>query len=1058
MFTNSQLDQAGPSINDNDYQIESSNQQVSTAVNEPDLFRRLSRRVVCPATPRTIGSSANRNTYLPSSNVRLNHSTTISSRIDELEREIAHLQFIRRKYLEEQRTAQVELPWPPQPAMSSTEQPMFPVSNRLPIWDNYGASTSKTFPQEPPIPNALLSRDDRGRGTSISLPTPKITDPWTVHNPSTFTKMQAVNGPYSEPRTPKIIHARNDRRASAWGAFSRGPSIPTGLLSGNDHIPGTSINLSSPITGYPRGMYGPSYGPSTLTSTKMPADSGSHPRPWMPNNMHTWNDNGAPTSNKYHRKEPGLLVRTPGYRPEGQDVRMTHTSFPWNDRGPSTSNASVPQSTIDYRKEFPWSAKLASNLRNIFRIKEFRLCQEAACNANSHERHTVCIMPAGSGKSLTYQLPAVGTRGFTLVISPSISLINDQVLQLHELGVEAVALTEETSPAEVRSILERLTGKATALKDIKLCYITRAREAGYKKDIWWAVRSRPPLSRILIATYQPELYSTRLSVSPKLQNTTGDNLVYKVVPKSSNMAKTIESIVKYIQQYQENHTGIIFCSAQKEADEVAKALAEASSGEIEPAVCHAGVARTIKDQVHRQWRDGLVKVICTTGEFGLGINNPDVRFVLHYSMPVCPIALPLRAESSRDLAMMKASLEDLYQEWGRAGRDGDAADCILYFRGQDAIHAVLLAHGDRRSKEPVYSMAQFALETAKCRQTAIVGLHSSFPSQRSTKAPSATGCGHCDNCEPSLASGARLDVTGEAWKLCCILEIVTAKRGYLTVQTLAAIARGNRKGKYPIDSGDGAVRGPKQSTATLNAATVCGGKVCELSQDVSPFLGHRSAWNVLLMPSQETENLIVCLVVRGYMKAVAHPAVRGPAVYIEPGPKIDQFTARYQAAIKDSINPTERVFLRVSSKHSMDKVAKGSATVAKAVPKKGSNQRGNLSEGKGKATVQDDEAMQGEEHYADAGRMGIWMPGFSMCHWPKSDITTPADPEEALRSLSYGLVVPRTVDGDVARSLGRRRSDRPQVVDGNGHSDSSSGQPSRKKLKRKPNEFIVISD
>ncbi|KAJ7650971.1 P-loop containing nucleoside triphosphate hydrolase protein [Roridomyces roridus] len=133
---------------------------------------------------------------------------------------------------------------------------------------------------------------------------------------------------------------------------------------------------------------------------------------------------------------------------------------------------------IDYTEsDFEWSGELKTQLKTVFNIDDFRLCQEGACNANMDGRDIVCIMPTGGGKSLTYQLPALLNSGCTLVVSPLISLIADQIMHLQEAGIEAVKLTGSTSKTEARAINDRLIAMANSRRDrqerdIKLCYVT----------------------------------------------------------------------------------------------------------------------------------------------------------------------------------------------------------------------------------------------------------------------------------------------------------------------------------------------------------------------------------------------------------------------------------------------------------------------------------------------------------------------------------------------------------------------------------------------------------
>ncbi|KAG8983933.1 hypothetical protein FRB90_005641 [Tulasnella sp. 427] len=747
-------------------------------------------------------------------------------------------------------------------------------------------------------------------------------------------------------------------------------------------------------------------------------------------------------------------------------------------------------------------------------------------------RDIVCVMPTGGGKSLTYQLPALMTPGCTLVISPLIALITDQILHLQEAGVEAVMLTGTTSKEDTQAIFARLKGEGDrghirladgrTSKEIKLCYVTPEKIVKNKSlsstlskmaaagrfariviDEAHCVSQmghdyRPDYQKLSIlrqlfpdvpimalsATCPPKVLEDLLQTLGMRQVVDGKaanlhdtcyfsaplyrkNLHYRVVPKPSAKVDTVKAIADYILKYHNDDTGIIYCLSKKEAQEVADDLSNITGGKIRTGVYHAEVGDAAKERLHRQWREGKVKVVCATIAFGLGIDKGDVRFVLHHSM--------------------SKSLEGFYQESGRAGRDGKDADCVLYFRAQDATRLTALTAGEKEAKSKLHSILRFALDKVKCRKIAFAEYFSaatslSLSSWNDNGSTFVDRCGHCDNCTRPPESNVPQDVTFEAWKLCRIIDEVHRSRGRLTIASLAALARGNGGGNFDVHEGGKGKRRKSKAEATIDLHALCDGKITTLNRD-------------------ETENLIVQLLVMGYMKEGYNSTAYTINAYVEPGHQSIRLTRLTQDKVQSGSG--ERITMLVPPKPAKSKPKKPSGTankdavnngnavrrngsladfVAKKNAERGTSNGGrNAGKGKGKATESDEEVIDETEDEAEDDE-NYWeeeLPArgsasriVSDPDFEDDDVGETREPseEEPRRQEKGGgaagsvrtVVDSEDEDEDEGWSFnlaGRRRpSGRPRVVEDSGDEYSEPVQPNRKRRRNEQVEVITISD
>ncbi|SIQ53791.1 DNA helicase RecQ [Pontibacter lucknowensis] len=390
---------------------------------------------------------------------------------------------------------------------------------------------------------------------------------------------------------------------------------------------------------------------------------------------------------------------------------------------------------------------LKNKLKEVFGYNQFRGNQELIINNIINGKNTFVIMPTGAGKSLCYQLPALSLPGTAIVISPLIALMKNQVDQLNAFGVNAHFLNSTLSKSEINRVK-----KETLAGEVKLLYV--APESLTKEETVeflrasnisfvaideahciseWGHDFRPEYRRIrgiidqignlpiiaLTATATPKvqldiqrnLQMDEASVFKSSFNRT--NLYYEVRPKHN----TKKQVIQYVKKHK-GKSGVIYCLSRKKVEEIAELL---RVNDIKALPYHAGLDSNIRMANQDAFLNEEADVIVATIAFGMGIDKPDVRFVIHYDTP--------------------KSIEGYYQETGRAGRDGLEGNCIMFYSYDDIIKLEKF-NKDKpvterdNSKLLLQEMAAYA-DSAVCRRKQL--LH--YFGEAYEK-----DCGFCDNC------------------------------------------------------------------------------------------------------------------------------------------------------------------------------------------------------------------------------------------------------------------------------------------------------------------------
>ncbi|HET8995370.1 MAG TPA: DNA helicase RecQ [Acetobacteraceae bacterium] len=428
-------------------------------------------------------------------------------------------------------------------------------------------------------------------------------------------------------------------------------------------------------------------------------------------------------------------------------------------------------------------------LRRVFGFPGFRGQQEHVVQHVCAGGDALVLMPTGGGKSICYQVPALCRQGTAVVISPLIALMDDQVAALRQVGIAAGALHSDLDPAEARSVTrdliegqldllyvspERLLGNGTLDRLSRVPLTLFAIDEAHCVSQWGhefrpeyralacLPQRFPGVPRVaLTATADPRTRADILSALDMqdaavfVSSFHRPNLRLAAEPKVGETSQLLDFLARH-----PGECGIVYCGSRAKTERIAARL---QGKGMQAIAFHAGLDAETKRAALTRFRSGEAVVIVATIAFGMGIDRPDVRFVVHLDMPDTP--------------------EAWYQQIGRAGRDGDPADTLLLYGGQDiaqARHWLAQSAAPDQQKRVMRTKLEEMIgltESVTCRTRALL---TCFGEEMTA------ACGHCDNCDmPPITA----DATVEAQK---VLSAVYRTDQIFGAMHIIAVLRGEK--------------------------------------------------------------------------------------------------------------------------------------------------------------------------------------------------------------------------------------------------------------------------
>lgn len=456
-----------------------------------------------------------------------------------------------------------------------------------------------------------------------------------------------------------------------------------------------------------------------------------------------------------------------------------------------TKTTSKKAGTTKSNDAFKNKADLHQLLQEHFGFNKFKDSQEQIIEAVLMGKDTFVIMPTGGGKSLCYQLPALVSEGVAIVVSPLIALMKNQVDLVRGYSSKdhiAHFLNSTLNKKETKLVHDDLQSGKTKLLYVAPETMTKQENLDFFKSLKlsffavdeahciseWGHDFRPEYRRLremmdkinqeipviaLTATATPKVQSDIIKNlglrSPEIYMSSFNrpNLYYEVLPKIKK-GQTEESIVRFIKGMK-NNSGIIYTLNRKTTEELAMTL---MANGIKAVAYHAGLDSKLRSKRQDQFLNEEVQVIVATIAFGMGIDKPDIRFVIHYNIP--------------------KSIENFYQETGRAGRDGLEGKCLLYYSHKDVSKLEHLMRDKPLSEREVG--AQLINETVAyaesgvCRRKVLMSYFGEEYAQEN--------CGSCDNCK-----NPKEKVEAKAEVVLALKAIKALKEGFVTSYTVQVL-------------------------------------------------------------------------------------------------------------------------------------------------------------------------------------------------------------------------------------------------------------------------------
>ena len=446
-------------------------------------------------------------------------------------------------------------------------------------------------------------------------------------------------------------------------------------------------------------------------------------------------------------------------------------------------------------------------LQNIFHHQNFRGIQRDAIECIALDKDALVVIPTGGGKSSCYWIPGMAMSGVTVVITPLMALQSDQVNKLRNYGIKVCSVNSSMPEEEREIVFHSLSQPETAFKFFYLtpefalsppamaCFKSMVENKSLLRFIvdeahcvdMWGQNFRPSYGKLgnlkqfgrpiaaftgtaTNITKERIVKNLGLHEAVVLQSTCNrSNLIFNVVSKSGPHAK--EDVVKYVQDNYRDSCGIVYCSTTKDTVELAYIF---KSKGLSAVYYHGKLDFFEKNDNAKDWLSGKASVMCATSAFGMGIDKPNVRFVVHLSLP--------------------KSLEEYYQEAGRAGRDGTKSHCTLMYRFEDRNKLIQLISKSSSEEHLEFQMTSLNKVVSYCMSHVCRRKQLMEYFDDETEA----NCnGTCDNC--SKTPPAIKDYTNESINVCHCVEEMLAVNAKINVKQVALAFKGS-KSKRDIES------------------------------------------------------------------------------------------------------------------------------------------------------------------------------------------------------------------------------------------------------------------